>query len=128
MHLSSAGEMSYFYIFLTIMLTVYGQIAIKWQVLKAGALPEALLDKIAFLLGLLLNPWIISAFAAALLASVFWMAAMTKLQLSHAYPFMSLAFVLVLMASGLFFNEPITPLKIAGILLVILGIIVGSQG
>lgn len=120
--------MSYLYIFLTVILTVYGQIAIKWQVLKAGTLPEALADKILFLLQLLLNPWVISAFAAALLASVFWMAAMTKLQLSHAYPFMSLAFVLVLIASGLFFNEAITPLKIVGIVLVVLGVIVGGQG
>ena len=120
--------MSYFYVFTTIVLTVYGQIVIKWQVSKAGALPEALPDKITFLLGMFLNPWIISAFAAALLASLFWMAAMTKLQLSHAYPFMSLAFVLVLMASGVIFQEPITPLKIAGILLIVLGIIVGSQG
>ncbi len=120
--------MSYFYIFLTIILTVYGQLAIKWQVVKAGALPEAFADKVVFLFHLVLNPWIISAFLAAFLASVFWMAAMTKLQLSHAYPFMSLAFVLVLMASGIFFHEPITPLKIAGIGLVVLGIIVGSQG
>lgn len=120
--------MSYAYIFMTVILTVYGQIAIKWQVLKAGALPEALPDKMSFLLHLLLNPWIVSAFAAALLASIFWMAAMTKLQLSFAYPFMSLAFVLIMIASAVFFNEPITPLKIAGISLVILGLIVGSQG
>lgn len=120
--------MSYLYVFLTVVLTVYGQIAIKWQVLKAGALPEALPDKIVFLFQLLLNPWVISAFAAALLASVFWMAAMTKLQLSYAYPFMSLAFVLVMVASAFFFNEPMTPLKIAGVSLVILGLIVGSQG
>jgi len=120
--------MSYFYIFLTVVLTVYGQLAIKWQVLKAGAFPEALPNKIFFLFNLFLNPWIISAFAAAFLASLFWMAAMTKLQLSHAYPFMSLAFVLVMVASGFFFNEPISPLKVTGILLVILGLIVGSQG
>jgi multidrug transporter EmrE-like cation transporter len=120
--------MSYFYIFLTIVLTVYGQLIIKWQVTKAGALPDALLNKITFLFGLFLNPWIASAFVAAFLASLFWMAAMTKLPLSHAYPFMSLAFVLVLIASGLFFHEPITALKIAGILLIALGIIVGSQG
>ena len=120
--------MSYVYILLTILLTVYGQIAIKWQVLKAGALPEVTSDKIAFLFQLLLNPWIISALVAALLASVFWMAAMTKLQLSHAYPFMSLAFILILIASGWFFHEAITPLKIAGIVLITAGIIVGSQG
>jgi len=31
--------MSYFYILLTILLTVYGQLVINWQVLKAGILP-----------------------------------------------------------------------------------------
>ena len=56
------------------------------------------------------------------------MAAMTKLQLSHAYPFMSLAFVLVLIFSGVFFQEPITTPKIIGIALVVAGLIVGSQG
>ena len=120
--------MSYFYIFMTIALTVYGQIAIKWQVLKVGAMPEATPDKIVFLLHLLLNPWIISALLAAFLASVFWMAAMTKLQLSHAYPFMGLTFVVVLLASGFFFQEPVTPLKMAGTALIFLGLAVASQG
>lgn len=120
--------MSYFYIFMTIALTVYGQIAIKWQVLKAGSLPEPLPEKILFLLHLLLNPWIVSALLAAFLASVFWMAAMTKLQLSHAYPFMGLTFVIVLLASGFFFQEPVTTYKVAGVALIFLGLVVASQG
>ncbi|HUL41456.1 MAG TPA: EamA family transporter [Burkholderiales bacterium] len=120
--------MSYFYVALTIALTVYGQIVIKWQVLHAGAFPEAVVDKLWFLYKLLINPWVISALLAALLAAVAWMAAMTRLDLSQAYPFMSLAFVLVLILSGLFFNEPITTPKIAGIILIVLGIVVGSQG
>ena len=120
--------MSYFYIFLTILLTVYGQIAIKWQVLKVGALPEGTWEKISFMLHLLLNPWIMSALAAAFLASFFWMAAMTRLQLSHAYPFMGLTFVLVLLASGFFFQEPVTLLRVVGVALIVLGLAVASQG
>jgi len=120
--------MSYFYILCSILLTVFGQLAIKWQVLKAGAFPDDNGKKIWFLFHLLLNPWVISAFMAALLASVTWMAAMTKLQLSHAYPFMSLAFVLVIFLSALFFHEPLTAPKLIGIALVMLGLIVGSQG
>jgi drug/metabolite transporter (DMT)-like permease len=81
-----------------------------------------------FLARLLANPWVLSALAAGLLASVSWMAAMTRLELSHAYPFMSLAFVLVMVCSAWFFSEPITPLKVAGIALVALGIVIGSQG
>ena len=65
---------------------------------------------------------------AGLLAVVSWMAAMTKLDLSHAYPFMSLAFVLVLVLSALVFHEPVNAWKIGGLALITLGIIVGSQG
>lgn len=120
--------MSYLYILCTIVLTVFGQIVIKWQVSKAGALPEEAAEKIWFLLRILVTPWVISAFIAALLASLTWMAAMTKLQLSHAYPFMSLAFILVMLFSSLLLNEPITTPKIVGVTLVMLGLIIGSQG
>lgn len=120
--------MSYVYVLCTILLTVYGQIIIKWQVIKAGAFPESNTEKIWYLLQLVINPWVISAFLAALLASLTWMAAMTKLQLSHAYPFMSLAFVLVILLSGLLFNEPISPPKIIGVILVTVGLAIGSQG
>ena len=120
--------MSYFYIFLTIMLTVYGQIAIKMQVLQAGALPADHQEKLQFLIRLLLNPWIISAFAAAFLASIAWMGAMTKFQLSHAYPFMSLNFVIVLALSAWLFHEPMSITRMVGVTLICIGTIVAAQG
>jgi len=120
--------LSYLFVFITVFLTVYGQIVIKWQVVAAGAMPEATPDRIWFLAKLMLNPWIISGLLAGLLAAVSWMAAMTKLELSHAYPFMSLAFIGVLVASALVFHEPVNAWKIGGLVLITLGIIVGSQG
>lgn len=128
LHVGYYKFMSYLYVGCTVLLTVYGQLAIKWQVMKAGAFPVEDVDKVSFLLKLLLDPWILSAFAAGLLASLSWMAAMTKLQLSHAYPFMSLAFALVMLLSGPLFNESITAPKIMGIILVMLGLAIGSQG
>lgn len=120
--------MNYLYIAITIALTVFGQIAIKMQVAKAGALPADPADKLAFLFQLLLNPWIIAAFAAAFLASVSWMGAMTKFQLSHAYPFMSLNFVIVLLLSAWMFQEPLSLARIAGVALICIGTIVAAQG
>jgi multidrug transporter EmrE-like cation transporter len=124
--MSSAS--SYLFVFITVFLTVYGQIVIKWQVVAAGAMPAATADRIGFLIQLLFNPWVLSGLAAGLLAAVSWMAAMTKLELSHAYPFMSLAFIGVLVASALVFHEPVNAWKIGGLVLITLGIIVGSQG
>ena len=119
--------MNYLYIFGTIFFTVYGQLVLKWQVSQAGAFPEESGAKILFILRMLLNPWVISCIVGAFLAFLCWMAAMTKFELSHAYPFTSLAFVFVLVLSGLLFHEAITVPKVLGLFFIVLGIIIGSR-
>lgn len=119
---------SWFFVFLTVALMVYGQIAVKLQVVKAGALPADILAKTLFFLKLLANPWVLSGLAAAFLASICWMAAMTKLPLSRAYPFTSLSFIGVLFLSSWLLNEPVTWPKVVGLVFIIAGIAVGSQG
>src|SRR5690349_19617250 len=119
--------MAHIYIFLPIVLTVYGQLVIKWQVRAAGAFPSEPTDKIWFILRLLLNPWVISCFATAFLSALAWMASMTKFPLSYAYPFMSLSFVFVVTLSAFLFHDSITVPKVIGITLIVAGIIIGSK-
>ena len=119
--------MGYFYIFGTIFFTVYGQLVLKWRILGVGTLPESTLDKVIFLSKLLLDPYIFSGFLSAFIASFFWMAAMTKFDISYAYPFMSSAFVLVFLLSVVFFHEPVTWQKIIGLVFIVAGIIVTSR-
>ncbi|MFD2623981.1 EamA family transporter [Salibacterium salarium] len=119
--------MGYLYIFGTIFFTVYGQMMLKWRISKFGSLPADLSEKIVFLLKLLLDPLILSGFLSAFVASLFWMAAMTKFDISYAYPFMSLSFMLVFFLSILIFNEPITSYKVIGLILIVAGILVTSQ-
>ncbi len=119
--------MGYFYIFGTIFFTVYGQLILKWKISSVGSLPPEFFDKIIFLFKLLFDPFVFSGFISAFIASFFWMAVMTKFELSYAYPFMSGAFVLVFIFSVLFFHEVITWQKIVGLLLIIIGIIITSR-
>jgi len=119
--------MGYFYIVGTILFTVYGQLIIKAQIGKFGELPLHTIDKIMFLIKVLFDPWIFSGFLSAFIASFFWMAAMTKFDISYAYPFMSSAFVLVFILSVLLFQEPVTWQKILGLVLIVAGIIVTSR-
>ena len=112
----------------SILFTVYGQLIVKWQVNKAGSLPSGGWEKMAFLAKLVVNPWVLSAMAAGFGALLCWLAAMTKFELSYAYPFMSLAFILVLILSVFFFNESLTAAKVMGVLLVMAGIAVASRG
>ncbi|WP_404454668.1 EamA family transporter [Virgibacillus necropolis] len=99
----------------------------KWKIDKYGSLPEDWMDKMAFIFRLLLDPLILSGFLSAFVASLFWMAAMTKFNISFAYPFMSLSFVLVFLLSVFLFGEPVTSQKVIGLSLIVLGIIVTSQ-
>ena len=119
--------MGYVWVFATVLLTVYGQLVFKGQIDLAGGLPPSSGEKLAYLVRLFLNPWVISVFASALLASVTWAAALTRFELSFAYPFMSLSFVLVLLLSVMLFSEALTLSKAVGVALIVAGLIVGSQ-
>ena len=66
--------------------------------------------------------------AAAFLASVFWLATLTRFPLSHAYPFVAFTFVLVIGGGGLLFGEPIRLPTIIGLALIVTGITIASQG
>jgi multidrug transporter EmrE-like cation transporter len=113
----------YLYILGTILFTVYGQLILKWRIVKYGTLPDSIMEKIYFLLKLLLDPYIFSGFFSAFLASFFWMAAMTKFDLSHAYPVIvgGLAIFTSLLAI-IFLKEPVSIYKIIGIVLIVTGV------
>lgn len=119
---------SYALVCLTVALTVYGQFAIKWQVLAAGPMPADLHGRLHHVGQLFLSPLVLSALLAALLASVAWMVAMSRLPLSHAYPMTAFTFVLVVLGSAMLFGEPITTPKLLGLALIVAGIVIGSQG
>jgi multidrug transporter EmrE-like cation transporter len=115
-------------VLLTCLFTTYGQVIFKWRALEAGPMPSVLNEKLLYLLKIFTSPWVLSAILSAFLASVCWMIAITKLPLSYAYPFTSLSFILVMVASSLFFHEAISPPKIIGLSLIVSGIIlIGFQ-
>jgi multidrug transporter EmrE-like cation transporter len=118
----------YIYIVATICFTVYGQLILKWRIGSYGPLPVNFIEKLKFLILLIFDPAIFSGFAAGFLASLAWMAAMTRFDLSHAYPFMSLNFVVVILLSGWFLSEPVTLQRALGVGFIVLGTVVAARG
>lgn len=116
------GLMDHTFIALTIFFTVYSQLVMRWQVTRAGQLPTEFVGKAWFVAGLLAKPWVLSALVATFGAGVSWMLAMTKFELSYAYPFIALNYILVVVAAVLFFGEVMTIPKLLGTLLVVVGI------
>ncbi|WP_339661483.1 EamA family transporter [Croceibacter atlanticus] len=114
-----------FYIIGTIVFTVFGQVIIKWRIDRLKfVLPDDLLGKISIFVKILFDPLIILGFVSAFIASIFWIGAMTKFEITKAYPFMSISPGLVFIVGILFLNETFTWGKVVGLLLIILGTIV----
>ena len=120
--------LDYLYTVASIGFTVDDRIILKWRISSFGPLPVETVAKLRFLILLPFAPAIFSGFAAAFLASLAWIAAINKFDLSHAYPFMSLNFVVVLFLSGWLLNEPVILQNVLGTLLIVLGIVVAARG
>lgn len=116
------------YILATISFTVTSQLIMRWQVSSSGPLPESFPEKLSFISHLLLNPWIILSIISTFLAGLSWMLAMTKFEISYAYPWIAFNFLLMMFFGWLFFSELITLTKLAGTLLVVVGIVVLARG
>ena len=120
--------MNHFYIFLSIIFAVTSQLIIKWKMSKFSFSDyETVSDKFVFASSMLLNPYIIVSLILTLLSGLSWMIAMTKFDISYAYPFTTLGFVLIFIFSVVIFQEPVTWQKLLGLLFIVAGIIVTSR-
>lgn len=122
--MSRAGDAMF--VLATILLTVYGQVALKWRMDRIADLPQGGTSKLWRLIVLLFDPVIASTFVAAFVAGLAWMVAVTRFDLSRIYPLTSLSFVLVLLLSAAFLGERLDWPKIIGVALIVIGTIVVS--
>jgi drug/metabolite transporter (DMT)-like permease len=101
---------------------VISQILIKWQISLTSHQLEELDSKFLFLAHFLVRPWVIAAFFFTFLGGITWILAISKLELSLAYPYMALSFVVVPAAALFIFGETMSTQKILGSAIVIVGI------
>jgi drug/metabolite transporter (DMT)-like permease len=61
------------------------------------------------------------------LSAVVWLFALSRASLSFAYPFASLSYVLILIFGRFVLHEQVTPLRMAGVALIVAGIVLVAQ-
>lgn len=77
---------------------------------------------IANFMTLAFNPWIVLSICGSFLSLGCWLIALTKLDISIAYPMVSLGYVITMIAGYYFFAETITPIKLVGVFLIVSGV------
>lgn len=112
----------------TILLTIYGQLVVKWRVSKLHATHETALDFKSRITLYLTDPYILSAFACSFLAAVAWFYVVERYPVSIAFPsYVGVLFIFVLMGSALFLREPVSLMQLVGIALIIAGVYIASR-
>ena len=75
----------------------------------------------------LLNPGVFGGLALYGLGTVLWLAVLARTDVSQAYPFVGLGFVLTALIGWLLFGEVLTPTRIGGIALIMAGIVLVAR-
>ena len=108
------------------LLVTYSQLIVKWRSNGMESLVgTTFTERLAILFT---DPVILSAYAAALLASLAWLYVVTQLPLTVAFPvYIGVTFVMVLFGGWFFLSETISVTKVAAILLILCGIALGMS-
>jgi len=119
--------MVYLLILIAVVAMTAAQLFLKKGVLAIGGTPQALGELGQFFLKACASPYIISALFLGLITALAWIVALSKAELSHVYPFMSLSFVLVALFSLLIFKEDVNALRWVGIIVICVGVFLVSR-
>lgn len=103
------------------------QLLLKKGLLQVGGFSHSLSDVGPFFLKAYTNVYVISAVILTIITALTWILAVSKVELSHIYPFMALSYVLVALVSWLIFKEDVNAVRWAGILIICLGVLILSR-
>lgn len=109
----------------SVSITAVAQIVLKAGM--AGAAVQAALSgrpSIPMLFTILFQPAVFLGLALYFLAALIWLIVLSRIEVSTAYPFVAVGFVLTAVLGRLFFHETMSLAKVAGILLICSGVAV----
>lgn len=73
------------------------------------------------------NPFILFGMMATGISSIFWLSALSRADLSYAYPMISMGYIITAVAAWLFFQENLTIIRLAGIFIICSGVFLMSK-
>ncbi|MFC1975635.1 EamA family transporter [Chloroflexota bacterium] len=115
------------YILISVIAGAAGQILLKQGMGVMGPVTLSMDQLFNTLWRIGTNPYVVIGLTIYVTGTVFWLAALSRVDLSYAYPFASLSYIVMLVAAWQLFNENISPLRLIGTLIICLGVFLISR-
>ena len=113
---------SFALVFISVAISAVAQTAFKLGVSRVT--PDAGAGLLGKALTMLFSPWVLGGLALYGVGTVLWLFALKRLDLSLAYPFVAMSFVMVALSGMMILGEPVNAARVIGIGLIVTGLVV----
>jgi drug/metabolite transporter (DMT)-like permease len=116
-------------ILLSISIAVGGQILLKMGMNKIVGITSNNTGALSHLfLGVIKSPMVLIGLFLYLISAAIWLIVISAVDLSFAYPFLGLTYVLILIVSKFILKEDVNPVRWIGAAIITIGVVVISRG
>jgi multidrug transporter EmrE-like cation transporter len=115
------------YILISVLGSAIGQLLLKKGMNSMGPVTLSFNQLPSVLWQMATNPNVFFGLAVYLIGTIFWLAALSRVDLSFAYPFASFNYVVMLVASWMMFDEKITFSRLLGTVVIGIGVLLISR-
>lgn len=115
------------FILFTVLTNAAAQLMLKQGMLSLGPLSFEGVNPLVKVLQIVFSPWVFLGLCTFVISMASHLYVLSKVELSFAYPFLSLAYVAVAVFAYLLFREEIGAWRIAGIAFICVGTVLIAQ-
>lgn len=116
------------YILISVLGGAAGQVLLKKGMGSMGPLTLSPSELGNVLVRIASSPYVLIGLAIYVASTLFWLVALSRVDLSYAYPFASLSYLVMLGAAWLLFKEDLSVLRLAGTMVVCAGVLLIARG
>ncbi|HLB42440.1 MAG TPA: 4-amino-4-deoxy-L-arabinose transferase [Gammaproteobacteria bacterium] len=115
-------------ILLGVMLNAGAQLMLKAGMTQIGHFEFSLVNTIPIGFKVIGNPPIMMGLMMYVFSVGVWLLVLSRVQVSFAYPMLSIGYIVNALAAYYLFGEPLTSIRILGIFIIIAGVYLVAQG
>ena len=109
-------------ILLGVLLNAFAQISLKQGMRTIGRFAFSLENVLPIGTRVMLNPYVIAGLLCYVVSVIVWLLALSRVEVSYAYPLLSVGYIVAAFAGQILFQEALTPVRWAGIAVICLGV------
>ena len=110
-----------------VLLNAIAQILLKKGMLSIGYFEFNLQTCIPIIKKVTINPYILSGLASYVISVAIWLLVLARAEVSYAYPFLSVGYVVVTLMGYFIFQESLSWMRVIGIAVIIVGVLLLSR-